>query len=122
MAAVVTIGVLAHSFLSAMAPPKEVVKSQPPVTAVKTRASTQPTWNSVQQNRSTGYSSYIPPTPSIGSKPTVSLATPTNWVKIVHMQTDDLRKKLAESNDPEDVKQRTLERIDEMEKKGLLIQ
>ena len=123
LAAVVTIGVLAHSFLSALAPPKEVVKPQPfPVTVGRTYTSSQPAWDSAQQNRSTGYPNNIPPAPSSGHNPPAALATPTNWVKVVHMQAEDLRKKVVESKDPDDVKQRTLERIDEMEKNGLLIQ
>jgi hypothetical protein len=117
---VVTNGLLAYSFFSGLTPPKEVVQS--PVTTVKTRASSQPTWNSAEQNRSTGYPNYIPPTPSIGNKPTVPLATSNNWVKVVHMQADDLRKKVAESGDSTEAKQRTLDQIDEMEQKGLLIQ
>ena len=120
LAAVVTIGVLAHSFFSALAPPKEVVKSQLPVTA-KTHTSIQQTWNAAQQSRSTVYPNKTAPTLSVERRSTVALATPTNWVKTVHMQAEDLRKKIAES-DPDDAKRRTLERIDKMEKEGLLLQ
>ena len=121
LAAVVTIGVLAHSFLSAFAPPKEVVKSHPHVT-VKAHTSSQQTWNAAQQTRSTGYPNKIAPTPPVERRATTALATPTNWVKTVHMQAEDLRKKAAESGDSDDAKRRTLEQIDEMEKNGLLIQ
>ena len=122
VAAVVTIGVLAHSFLSDLAPPKEeVVKLQPTVTA-QTHTSSRQTWDAAQQNRSTGYPNKIAPTPAVERRATNALATPTNWVKTVHMQAEDLRKKAAESGDSDDAKRRTLEQIDEMEKNGLLIQ
>ena len=122
LATVVTIGVLAHSFLSAFAPPKEIVKSQPPLTVVKTRASTQVMWDSAQQNRSTRYPNYIPPTsPGERRAPTAGVAL-ADWGGMVHMQSEDLRKKVAASDEPAAAKQRTLERIDEMVQKGLLIQ
>ena len=121
LAAVVTIGVLMHSFLSAITPPKEIVNPQPfPVTAVETRASSQPAWDSAQQNRSTEYPQNIPPTPPSERRATATWVTPTNWQEMVHMQAEYLRKQSAESQDPGGIGKLTPEQIDEMEKNGLL--
>ena len=123
MAAVVTIVVLARSFFSTLAPPQEAVnklQQSPPVRTV--HASSQPVWDTGQQNRSTGYPDNISLTPLGERHTTTAWVTPTNWEGIVHTQAEYLRKKTAESKDPSDVKRMTLERIDKMEKEGLLVQ
>ena len=122
VAVVVTIGVIAHSFLSVLAPPKEAVESQPPVTASKTRVSSQPTWSSPPQNGSTVDPNNMFPTPSSNRNQTAAAVPPTNWGGMVRMQAEDLRKKVANSGEPEDAKRRSLKQIDEMEQKGLIIQ
>ena len=120
-AAVVTIVVLAYSFLSVLAPPREVVEPQ----LKKVRepyTSSQPVWDHAQQNRLTGYPDNIPPTPP-GERPAAAVwVTPTNWTEMVHMQSEYLRKLAAESRDSNDVNRLTPEQIDEMEQKSLLIQ
>ena len=123
LAAVVTIVVLAHSFFSALVPPKKVVskpQQSSPAMAVDTSASGQSAWESAWQNRSTGYTPNIPPTPPSECHTTNTWVAPPNWEGMVHMQAEYLRKKNAESKAPSDVKQMTLERIDEMEKNGLM--
>jgi hypothetical protein len=123
VAAVVTIVVLARSFFSALAPPQEVVnklQQSPPVRTV--HAISQPVWDAGQQSRSTGYSDNIPPSPPSERKAGAAWVTPTNWAGIVHTQAEYLRKQAEESKDPSDVKRMALERIDEMEKRGVLVQ
>jgi hypothetical protein len=120
-AAVVTIVVLAYSFLNALAPSQEVVEPQPKKVR-EPYTSSQPVWDHAQQNRSTEYPNNIPPTPP-GERPATTIwVTPTNWMGMVHMQSEYLRKLAAESKDPNDINRLTPEQIDEMEKKGLLIQ
>jgi|GEM_PF-2350985 len=126
LAVVVTIGVLAHSFFSALAPPKEIAAQpiqSPPVRAVGTRTSSQqPAWDNVQRTALTRRPNNTPPTSPAERHATNAWVTPTNWDGMVHMQSEYLRKMSAASEDPGGVNRLTPDQIDEMEKNGLLIQ
>jgi hypothetical protein len=124
VAAVVTIGVLAHSFLSALAPPKEVAdkpQQSPLVRVGKTYTSSQPTWNSAQQNRSTEYPNNIPPTPPSERYATTPV-TPTNWGDVVHVQAEYLRELVRRNGNRDGSNAVTEADIAEWEKNGMLIQ
>jgi hypothetical protein len=125
LATISTVGVLVHSFFSAVAPPNGFVgrpQRSPSVRAVETRASSLPARNSEQQNRSTGYPNKVVTTaPNERPAPPVWVK-PSNWAEMVHTEAEYLRKRSAESQDPGGIDRLTPERIDEMEKKGVIIE
>ena len=125
VAFVVSVGVLMHSFFAVLSPPEQTVVAQKPPTEVPepVHVRTEPVWNHPQQLVATEET----PAPPVRVSPFAAQDAarvsndPIAAQNRVHLQAEYLRKLIAAGRLPKGLGNLTKEQVDEMEKKGILI-
>jgi hypothetical protein len=116
-----------HSFLNVLSPPeKTVVAQQPPAEVPEpVRVRTEPAWPSPPQMVGATEERPAPPvrvSPFAAQDAARISNDPIAAQNRVHLQAEYLRKLIADGKVPKGLGNLTKEKIDEMEKKGILIE
>ena len=115
-----------HSFLNVLSPPEKTVVAQQPVAEVRepVHVRSEPVWNSPPQLGATEET----PAPPVRVSPFAAQDAarvsndPIAARNRVHLQAEYLRKLIADGKVPKALGNLTKEQVDEMEKKGILIE
>jgi hypothetical protein len=126
VAFVVSVGVLMHSFFAVLSPPEQTVVAQRPAAeaAEPVHVRSEPVWNSPPRMGTTEET----PAPPVRVSPFAAQDAarvsndPIAARNRVHLQAEYLRKLIADGKLPRGLGDLTKEQVDEMEKKGILIE
>jgi hypothetical protein len=116
---------LVYSFIKAQSPPEQsVVAPQKPAPAEEAVTRSEPDWNGAAAGQ-VAEGSQAPasrPDPFAAQNAAAAKNDPVVFQKAVHQQAEYLRKLISEGKLPGGYGNLTKEQVDEMEKKGLLIE
>ena len=123
---VVSVGVLVHSFLDALSPQEQkadVAQPRASVVLEPVHVRTEPAWNSPQPVETVKQSPVGERVSPFDTQPATvrRKADPVVHQQMVHQQADYLRNLIAAGRLPKGLGNLTKEKVDEMEKKGDLI-
>ena len=126
VAFVVSVGVLVHSYFDTLFPPEQTVVAQqrPAEVPEPVHVRSEPVWNSPPPIGTTEET----PAPPVRVSPFAAQDAarvsndPIAAQNRVHLQAEYLRKLIADGKVPKGLGNLTKEKVDEMEKKGILIE